>query len=31
MGKVMGELKKSHSDEIDFSIAGPMIKDLLNK
>ena len=31
MGKVMGELKKNHSDEIDFSKAGPMIKDLLNK
>ena len=31
MGKVMGELKKTHSDEIDFAIAGPMIKDLLNK
>ena len=31
MGKVMGELKKTHLDEIDFAIAGPMIKDLLNK
>ena len=31
MGKVMGELKKNHSDEIDFAKAGPMIKDLLNK
>ena len=31
MGKVMGELKKTHSDEIDFARAGPMIKDLLNK
>ena len=31
MGKVMGELKKSHPDEIDFSKAGPMIRDLLNK
>ena len=31
MGKVMGELKKTHSDEIDFSKAGSMIKDLLNK
>ena len=31
MGKVMGELKKTHSDEIDFSIAGSLIKDLLNK
>tara|TARA_B100001741_G_scaffold259372_1_gene222853 strand:- start:337 stop:798 length:462 start_codon:yes stop_codon:yes gene_type:complete len=31
MGKVMGELKKTHSDEIDFAKAGQMIKDLLNK
>ena len=31
MGKVMGELKKTHSDEIDFAKAGPLIKDLLNK
>ena len=31
MGKVMGELKKTHSDKIDFAKAGPMIKDLLNK
>ena len=31
MGKVMGEMKKTHSDEIDFAKAGPMIKDLLNK
>ena len=31
MGKVMGELKKNHSDEIDFANAGQMIKDLLNK
>ena len=30
MGKVMGELKKSHSDGIDFSKAGPIIKELLN-
>ena len=30
MGKVMGELKKLHSDEIDFSKAGPLIKELLN-
>ena len=30
MGKVMGELKKSHSDEIDFSKAGSIIKELLN-
>jgi len=31
MGKVMGELKKTHADEIDFSYAGSMIKELLNK
>ena len=31
MGKVMGELKKTHSDEIDFAKAGSMIKELLNK
>ena len=31
IGKVMGELKKNHSDEIDFAKAGQMIKDLLNK
>ena len=31
MGKVMGELKKIHADEIDFSKAGSMIKELLNK
>ena len=31
MGRVMGELKKTHADEIDFSKAGPMIKELLNK
>ena len=31
MGKVMGELKKNHADEIDFAKAGPLIKDLLNK
>ena len=30
MGKVMGELKKSYADEIDFSKAGPLIKELLN-
>ena len=30
MGKEMGELKKLHSDEIDFSKAGPLIKELLN-
>ena len=31
MGKVMGELKKTHPDEIDFSKAGPLIKELLSK
>ena len=30
MGKVMGELKKLHADEIDFAKAGVLIKDLLN-
>ena len=30
MGKVMGELKKTYADEIDFSKAGPLIKELLN-
>ena len=31
MGKVMGELKKNHSDDIDFSKAGSILKELLNK
>ena len=31
MGKVMGELKKLYSDEIDFAKAGSLIKELLNK
>ena len=31
MGKVMGELKKKYADEIDFSKAGSLIKELLNK
>ena len=31
MGKVMSELKKTHADEIDFSKAGSLIKELLNK
>ena len=31
MGKVMGELKQNHSDTIDFSKAGALIKDLLSK
>ena len=30
MGKVMGELKKTHADQIDFAKAGPLIKELLN-
>ena len=30
IGKVMAELKKLHSDEIDFAKAGPLIKELLN-
>ena len=31
MGKVMGELKKKHSDEIDFAKAGILLKQLLIK
>ena len=31
MGKVMGELKKQHEDEIDFAKAGALLKQLLNK
>ena len=31
MGKVMGELKKNNADSIDFSKAGAIIKELLNK
>ena len=31
MGKVMGELKKKHADKIDFSKAGALLKQLLNK
>ena len=31
MGKVMGELKKKHADEIDFSKAGVLLKKLLIK
>ena len=31
MGKVMGELKKLHADEIDFAKAGALLKELLNK
>ena len=30
MGKVMGELKKLHSEEIDFAKAGLLIRELLN-
>ena len=30
MGKVMGELKKKHADEIDFAKAGALLKQLLN-
>ena len=30
MGKIMGELKKLHADEIDFAKASPLIKELLN-
>ena len=31
MGKIMGELKKKHSDRIDFAKAGTILKELLNK
>ena len=31
MGKVMGELKKKYADSIDFSKAGEIIKNLLNR
>ena len=31
MGKVMGELKKNNADNIDFSKAGAMIRELLNQ
>ncbi len=31
MGKVMGELKKNHSDSLDFSKAGVILKEILNK
>ena len=31
MGKIMGELKKNYSDSIDFSKAGSILKELLNK
>ena len=31
MGNVMGELKKNNADNIDFSKAGAIIKELLNQ
>ena len=31
MGKVMGELKKKYSDNLDFAKAGSLLKELLNK
>jgi len=31
MGKVMGELKKNHSDSIDFLMAGVILKEILNR
>ena len=31
MGKVMGELKKSHADKIDFAKAGNILKQLFSK
>ena len=31
MGKVMGELKKNYSDTLDFSLAGKVLRELLNK
>ena len=31
MGKVMGELKNSYPDNLDFAKAGPLLKELLNK
>ena len=31
MGKVMGELKKNYSDSIDFSKAGSLLKEILEK
>ena len=30
MGKIMGELKKNYSDNLDFSKAGKILKELLN-
>ena len=31
MGRAMGELKKNHTDTIDFAKAGAILKELLNK
>jgi uncharacterized protein YqeY len=31
MGKVMGELKKQYADSLDFTKAGSLLKELLNK
>ena len=31
MGKAMGELKKNYSDSLDFSKAGLILKEILNK
>tara|TARA_X000001036_G_scaffold78821_1_gene70528 strand:- start:1404 stop:1865 length:462 start_codon:yes stop_codon:yes gene_type:complete len=31
MGKVMGELKKNYSDNLDFAKAGTLLKEILNK
>ena len=31
MGMVMGELKKQYPDNLDFTKAGPLVKELLNK
>ena len=31
MGKVMGILKKNYSDNLDFSKAGAILKEMLNK
>ncbi len=31
IGKVMGELKKNYSDNLDFAKAGSLLKELLNK
>ena len=30
MGKVMAELKKNHSENVDFSLAGKIIKEIIN-